>query len=279
MDNLSIIKKEVNALSIPNLEKAMLQQEQADAPVYHHFAPGIYIRELHLEAETLAVGHHHKTAHLNICLKGKLTLFNEDKTETVIEAPAQLIAQPGRKVAYIHDDIVWLNVFATEETNVERLEEMFFDKSKVWEDNQPEQEQRNEDVDDFDLFLKEFNFTADEVRKISESRFDQMVFPQGSYNVAVYDSNIEGKGLFATAPFKSGDMIAPARIGLKRTPAGRYANHAKTPNAKMVEIGNNIHLKAIKDIEGSKGGRPGEEITVDYRQTVSLNKGVLRCQE
>jgi len=52
----------------------------------------------------------------------------------------------------------------------------------------------------------------------------------------------------------------------------------------MVLLPNNdIDLVAIRDIDGCKGGSLGEEITIDYRQALSLSginfKGNVLCQQ
>ena len=90
----------------------------------------------------------------------------------------------------------------------------------------------------------------------------------------VADSKIEGKGLFATGNFEPNEVIAPARLGGKRTPAGRYTNHAKNANAMMVLRDNgDIDLVASASINGCKGGNLGEEITVNYDQVIVMMKG------
>jgi len=99
--------------------------------------------------------------------------------------------------------------------------------------------------------------------------------------VVVSDSPIEGRGLFATGAIASGEVIAPARIEGKRTPAGRFTNHAKSPNAKMVaRTDGDIDLVAISEIKGCLGGQPGDEITVCYREAarVAVNQKEL-CQQ
>ena len=101
--------------------------------------------------------------------------------------------------------------------------------------------------------------------------------PDG-FSVQVSDSGIEGQGLFATAPIDFGEIIGPARISGKRTIVGRYTNHAKEPNARAVRWpSGDISFQAIKAISGNKGGHLGDEITVDYRQVLSLNEE-LTCQ-
>jgi SET domain-containing protein len=78
----------------------------------------------------------------------------------------------------------------------------------------------------------------------------------------------------------SGQIIAPARIAGKRTPAGRYVNHSMNPNCKYIADENgDIYLVSLRDIDGCKGGGCGEELTVDYRQALILNMELSTCQE
>ena len=44
-----------------------------DFPVVHHFAPGVYARELTMAAGLIVLGKIHKTRHLNIITKGKVS--------------------------------------------------------------------------------------------------------------------------------------------------------------------------------------------------------------
>ena len=52
--------------------------DQIDVPVQHHFAPGVYMRQMDAAAGTLVVSKMHRTEHMNILLKGSLTVATED---------------------------------------------------------------------------------------------------------------------------------------------------------------------------------------------------------
>lgn len=260
---------------IDSLQTHMLAMPQAKCNVFHRFAPGIYIREVSISAGTLVVGHIHKHEHLNLLLKGKVVLLNDDGTTVTYTAPAMLVGKPGRKVAYVEEDMVWQNIYATSETDVEKLEEELLDKSPVWHEHlEAVRAKLLPAVDDqgsYDRFLAEFGLTEEFVRMQSECTSNMVELPHGSYKIKVGRSNIEGKGLFATADIKPGEVIAPARIGNGRTIAGRYTNHSASPNAEMVRRGRkDIDLVAIKEIEGCLGGHDGQEITIDYHQAYRL---------
>lgn len=82
--------------------------------------------------------------------------------------------------------------------------------------------------------------------------------------LSVKNSEIHGKGLFATQQIKLGSVICIAREKGKRTLAERYANHSPDPNSYFVFDSENIVLVAVKDIKNN------EEVTVSYRAALGL---------
>ena len=257
---------------VDQLEAEFLTMDQVECPVVHRFGPGIYIREVRVPAGSYAIGHAQKHVHLNIFLQGRVSVVNDDGSTTELVAPMTFVGQPGRKVGYVHEEMVWQNVYATDETDIEKLEAMFLDKSDVWKAHQASVPLLSFDADkaDYRLVLEQFGFTEEVARAQSENEADQIPFPLGSYKVAVMPSQIEGRGLFAMAGIEAGECIAPARINGMRTPAGRFTNHSVNPNARMVMRGADIDLVALRAIRGCRGGQLGEEITIDYREALGL---------
>ena len=221
---------------VQTLEAAFLEQPQVDCPVVHRFGPGIYIREVSIPAGTLSIGHRQTTTHLNVMLAGRVIMVNEDGTKTEVAAPQTFVAGPGRKIGYILEDMIWQNIYATDETDVEKLEAMFLDKSNTWQEHQKNQQlllsfDHSENVADYYAAIAVYGFDHDTVQAQVQNLDDQCDFPLGNYKVMVAPSKIDGKGVFATGNINANEIIAPARIAGKRTPAGRYTNHSKNPNA------------------------------------------------
>jgi hypothetical protein len=261
---------------VQTLEAAFLEQPQVDCPVVHRFGPNIYIREVTIPAGTLSIGHYQTTTHLNVMLKGRVIMVSEDGSKTELVAPQTFVSGPGRKIGYILEDMVWQNVYATNETDVEKLETTLLNKSQTWQEHQKNQQlllyfDHSEDVADYYLAIAEYGFDHETVQGQVQNLDDQIDLPHGGYKMMVAPSKIDGKGVFATGNIDAGEIIAPARIAGKRTPAGRYTNHSKNPNAKMILLDNgDVNLVAAMPIVGCKGGNLGEEITIDYRQALSL---------
>lgn len=264
---------------IEQIEAHMLNLPQADCPVTHRFGPGIYIREVTLPAGIIAIGHKQKCRHLNIMIKGKVAILNGDNV-TVLEAPLIFESEPGRKVGYIMETTVWQNVYATQETDVEKLESMYLEKSITWSEHEKNMAEfrkasRACDIEDYYQMLKETGFDEPTVRSQSEFKGDQVPMPVAfNHLTSVRESDIEGKGLFLNHPVPIDFVIAPARISGMRTPAGRYPNHSKTPNCRFVKLGNgDIMLVSNHAIKGCEGGSKGQELTVNYRQALAISGG------
>ena len=100
-----------DAEKIERLKEAMLEHPQVECPVEHFFGPGLYIRQVTIPAGTLVVGHRHKTQHVNIMLKGRVTIATCDGVAT-LTAPVVFIGPPGAKVALALEETVWQNVHA-----------------------------------------------------------------------------------------------------------------------------------------------------------------------
>ena len=262
-------------LKLEDLEKECLKIDQVECPVIHHFGDNLYIREVRIPKGTFAIGHKQKQSQMNVMIKGIIAVLNDDGTITKVHAPKIYIGNPGRKCGFILEDMIWLNVYSTNETDVEKLEEMYLDKSLGWEEANMKQ---LEDFADFHNLLSEFGVTEVTVRTQTENEQDQIPMPNGSYKFSTSKSMIEGIGIFATSPILCEEVIGPARIGGKRTPIGRFTNHSKVPNAKMIEINGDIFLVAISNINGCKAGFLGDEITTNYRDNLKLI-GVKPCQE
>jgi len=262
--------------NVEKMEKELLKLEQADCPVNHHFYPGLYLREVRVKAGVFAMGHYQKTHHLNLFLKGKVDVVNDDGTTEVLTAPMLFMGKPGRKIGLVLEDMTWLNIYPTDETDVETLENTYFDKSDTWLASNKILEQQTDDNNDFDLLLSEIGITKEQVRAESEITIDLIPFPFGTTSVGVFDSPIEGKGLFAMSGVNAGEIIAPGRINNMRTPAGRYVNHSKKPNATVAFNGRDVDFIALENISGCKGGSLGNEITIDYRDAWSKRRGKCR---
>jgi hypothetical protein len=88
----------------------LLNFEQAEIPVFHHFSLGAYERECHLPAHTYVIGKVHRHAHINIISKGRVLLATPTGFQ-LLTAPCQFINEVGvKRVLYVLEDTVWTTV-------------------------------------------------------------------------------------------------------------------------------------------------------------------------
>lgn len=127
-------REEVERLSAPieagartaafdRLEAAMFAEPQVEIVPVHHFADGIYAREITIPAGTLLTGKIHRTQHLNIISRGRISVYTEGEPPREIVAPFAFVAEPGtRRLGFAHEDTTWTTIHATRETSLEALE-------------------------------------------------------------------------------------------------------------------------------------------------------------
>ena len=102
----------------------MQELPQVDIEITHHFAPGVYAREMFVPAGILLTGKIHKTEHLNIISQGHFSVSNMGESVD-IKAPHTFVSPVGTKRAiYAHVDSTWTTIHVTEETDLVKLEEL-----------------------------------------------------------------------------------------------------------------------------------------------------------
>ena len=114
------------------IEAAALQLPQVPVYTTHRFAAGVYMREIVVPADTFIVGHQHRHECLNVLLSGKACVYSDGKVRE-IEAPFIFKSEAGvRKMAYVREEMRWLTVHHTDETDLVKLEEELIVKSEVF---------------------------------------------------------------------------------------------------------------------------------------------------
>lgn len=85
---------------------------QCEPPLRHHFAPGLYAREMFLCAPTVIVGKIHRHEHVNTVSKGRCLVFTEDGPQ-MIEAGDTFISKLGTKrIVFVLEDVLWTTTHA-----------------------------------------------------------------------------------------------------------------------------------------------------------------------
>lgn len=91
--------------------------------VTHHFAPGLYARQIDLKAGECLVGKIHKHAHLAMLVCGEMLIADEHGVQRMT-GPRTFVSSPGAKRAgYAVTDASFIVFHPTEKTNVAEIEQ------------------------------------------------------------------------------------------------------------------------------------------------------------
>jgi len=117
------INREDQHGALDRLECEIARLPVPDTKLIHHFADGIYGRELHLPKGTILTGAIHRGRTLNIIPKGRIQVSAVGEVPRIIEAPACFVSEAGsRRAGIALEDTIWINVHASEETDLGKLE-------------------------------------------------------------------------------------------------------------------------------------------------------------
>lgn len=114
-------------LAWDGLEAEMRKCPQTELVVNHTFSGGVYIREMQIPKGIFIIGKRHRHETCNILLKGTLSVYlGPGRPVNKITGPLIMTSEAAtRKIAYCHDDAVFLNIHPATETDIEKLESQF----------------------------------------------------------------------------------------------------------------------------------------------------------
>lgn len=103
---------------------AVPKVEQQEFEVKHTYMSGLYMRELFIPKGSLLVGKIHRLPCLNIVSMGDISVVTELGSARV--KAGQTTSSPAgiQKLGYAHEDTVFINVFRTDETDPDKIEDI-----------------------------------------------------------------------------------------------------------------------------------------------------------
>lgn len=88
----------------------------------HHFADGLYAREVTLPAGSTAIGYRHRQEHVCVISQGRAIIITEGGRQEV-QAPTTMIVPAGRKnCVHALEETVWTTIHAADSRDVAELE-------------------------------------------------------------------------------------------------------------------------------------------------------------
>jgi hypothetical protein len=133
-DDLVLIDGDEVRFNVPDRTPAVIRQsirkfaaflmtlDGIEFPVEHTLIDGVYTRKLFIPKGSFLVGKVHLKECVNIVAKGDISILTETGMGR-IQAGHIAVSQQGiQKLGYAHEDTVFVNVFRTDETNIEKIE-------------------------------------------------------------------------------------------------------------------------------------------------------------
>jgi quercetin dioxygenase-like cupin family protein len=104
------------------LEARMRELPPIAIPAKHHFADGVYAREILIPKGVILTGLIHRQSQINFCLKGDISVATEFGYRRV--TGGELIVSPAgiKRAAYAHEDTIWVTVLGTLLTDPDQIE-------------------------------------------------------------------------------------------------------------------------------------------------------------
>ena len=264
--------KKPNRANILAFEAIAKTMPQIEIPVKHHIHGGMYGREITIPKDTIITGQIYKFDHFDIMISGDVTVSTDTGETKRLTGYNCLKGMSGKKRAgYTHEETVWITFHPFTGADGDDIQK--FITSETFEELALFNTATNQA--DYESMINSIAMTEEEIRLQVEDQSDMIEMPEGYESIYISKSDLEGNGFYSKTKISAGSIICPSRINGKRTPAGRYVNHALLCNAEMIFTGDDMDLKATKDIEAD------EEITINYRNVINLRniKGDLLCQE
>ena len=124
--------QELNLLLSQKVDSLFAQVQimpQVECPEENFFGPNVYIKQVTMPAGSVIIGKSHKIEHICNMISGRMILVDSNGDKKELIAPMTFVAPKGRKVAYIVETVVFQNIFSTNETDLDKLENMIVDNS------------------------------------------------------------------------------------------------------------------------------------------------------
>ena len=113
----------VQDLMIQAAKNGEFVDENENYVINHHFAGGVYAREMHIPAGHVVVGKIHKQENLHFLSKGSATVITEEGGVEEVQAGVMMKSPKGvKRLLITHADTIWTVLHATDETDVDKIE-------------------------------------------------------------------------------------------------------------------------------------------------------------
>lgn len=92
----------------------------------HTIIKGVYTRKLFIRKGTLLIGKYHLKECVNIVAMGNVTVLTETGCNRLSAGFIGVSHTGSRKVGLAHEDTIFLNIFRTDKTNIDEIEDEIY---------------------------------------------------------------------------------------------------------------------------------------------------------
>lgn len=115
-------RKAIKGYALSLLEIGGTTDTGSICPVKHHFAKGLYCREILIPKGTRIVGKIHATEHFNTIVQGECLVITTTE-EKHIKAPYLWVTKAGEQKAVLAlTDVIWQTYHVTDKTDIDEIE-------------------------------------------------------------------------------------------------------------------------------------------------------------
>lgn len=118
---LAVLSQKPTLEQICRLEEEILKLDQVETPTKHHFAPGLYAREMFIPKGTVLTGAIHKVEHLSLFV-GDITVWTDGGMKRLTGHHTFVSKAGAKRVGYAHEDTWCTGFFPTDKTDVREIE-------------------------------------------------------------------------------------------------------------------------------------------------------------
>ena len=144
--NIKVFKEQI--LSLNESVEAGTKEMNEMFPLKHNLQDGLYTREILMPKGSLVVSFIHKQNHPSFFMSGEMSVLLDTGEVKKIKAPMKVMTEIGtQRVAYMHEDCVWICVYKTNKKTVEEAEKdvytqdykdlpphIILNKGLIWQD-------------------------------------------------------------------------------------------------------------------------------------------------
>lgn len=93
-----------------------------DTPLTHYHTPDLYARRIVVPAGSIFTTMVHKTDHIAVALRGRITIVDQDGNKFEVAAPDVFITRAGtQRTVVVHEECEWVTVHHCEEQDDEKV--------------------------------------------------------------------------------------------------------------------------------------------------------------